>query len=246
MAEPDRQLDARAARVTSRIPFLADLPRDERRRLGSRVHVRRLERAAVLWHEGAPTGEFMFVVAGRVKLVTFGADGRESIVDLRGPGQLLCSGAACVKAPYCCSAVVQTDGARVAVLSRQDVLEAVGRHPTAVQALLREVTTCSMNLCRRIGELSGGLLERRLAMLLLRLATQLGQPRDGGAIWIPVALSRQDLADLCGTTFESAIRTMSRFARERVVETHGGGFLVLDRQRLEVLAAPATSTPDGR
>jgi CRP/FNR family transcriptional regulator len=50
-----------------------------------------------------------------------------------------------------------------------------------------------------------------------------------------VALSRQELADLTGTTVESCIRLMSRWGKEGVIRTEKGGFLVLDRQALETL-----------
>jgi hypothetical protein len=51
-----------------------------------------------------------------------------------------------------------------------------------------------------------------------------------------LTFSRQDLADLCGTTVETAIRTMSRLSRRGIVQTAPTGFLVRDVQRLGALA----------
>jgi CRP/FNR family transcriptional regulator len=53
----------------------------------------------------------------------------------------------------------------------------------------------------------------------------MGQPREDG-IFIPLALSRQELADLLGTTLETTIRLMSRWQKENVVMTERDGFLV--------------------
>ena len=50
-------------------------------------------------------------------------------------------------------------------------------------------------------------------------------------------LSRQELADLTGTTIETAIRIMSRWGKQRIVLTGKAGFVVLDAAALEVLAA---------
>jgi CRP/FNR family transcriptional regulator len=61
-----------------------------------------------------------------------------------------------------------------------------------------------------------------------------GRPRDG-AVFIPIALSRQDLADLTGTTIETCIRVMSRWGKEGVVQTAKDGFLLADRAALEKL-----------
>ena len=49
--------------------------------------------------------------------------------------------------------------------------------------------------------------------------------------------SRQELADLTGTTIETAIRIMSRWGKQRIVLTEKDGFLLVDRKALEALAA---------
>ncbi len=50
-------------------------------------------------------------------------------------------------------------------------------------------------------------------------------------------LSRQELADLTGTTIETAIRIMSRWAKSGIVRTDKDGFLLQDRSALDALAA---------
>jgi CRP/FNR family transcriptional regulator len=60
---------------------------------------------------------------------------------------------------------------------------------------------------------------------------------DRGGTFVPLALSRQELADLTGTTIETCIRIMSRWSKDHVVLTEKDGFIVLDRAALESLAA---------
>jgi CRP/FNR family transcriptional regulator len=55
-------------------------------------------------------------------------------------------------------------------------------------------------------------------------------------VTIPVALSRQDLADLTGTTIETCIRIMSRWGKEDVLRTEKDGFVLIDRPSLKALA----------
>jgi CRP/FNR family transcriptional regulator len=50
-------------------------------------------------------------------------------------------------------------------------------------------------------------------------------------------LSRQELADLSGTTIETAIRIMSRWQREEVLLTQKDGFVVLNRDVLDEVSA---------
>jgi CRP/FNR family transcriptional regulator len=71
---------------------------------------------------------------------------------------------------------------------------------------------------------------------LVKLAGKMGRP-GGEGINIPMALSRQDLADLTGTTIETCIRVMSRWGKEGLVRTEKDGFVILDRRALERMAA---------
>jgi CRP-like cAMP-binding protein len=56
-------------------------------------------------------------------------------------------------------------------------------------------------------------------------------------VFVPLALSRQELADMIGTTIETCFRVMSRWGKEDLVRTESEGFLVLDRAALESIAS---------
>ena len=66
------------------------------------------------------------------------------------------------------------------------------------------------------------------------LARRVGRS-EGAAATIPLALSRQEIADMTATTVETAIRVMSRWGKENVVFTHPDGFTIPDLQALETL-----------
>jgi CRP-like cAMP-binding protein len=108
------------------------------------------------------------------------------------------------------------------------------RHPTFVRGFLTGMAQRIVELTRRIPEVAGGRVEIRFARLFLKLADRMGEAR-GAARFIPMALSRQELADLTGTTIETCIRIMSRWGKEGVVTTEREGFVVSDRSALERL-----------
>jgi CRP-like cAMP-binding protein len=66
------------------------------------------------------------------------------------------------------------------------------------------------------------------------LATRVGR-REGAGATIPLALSRQEIADMTATTVETAIRVMSRWGKENVVITQPDGFAIPDVHVLETL-----------
>ena len=104
-----------------------------------------------------------------------------------------------------------------------------------VRGLLVGLTHRLVELTNRLTELSGGRVEGRLARFFLKLAQDMGQMRPEGT-FIPLALSRQELADMIGTTIETSIRIMSRWGKDDIVRTEKDGFVVVDRSALETVA----------
>jgi CRP-like cAMP-binding protein len=75
----------------------------------------------------------------------------------------------------------------------------------------------------------------RASLAFLKLAQEQGRPERGG-VFVPVSLSRQELADMTGTTIETSIRIMSRWGKHHIVRTEKDGFVVLDSHELEILS----------
>ena len=97
-------------------------------------------------------------------------------------------------------------------------------NPSLVRGLLLGLTTRLVELTNRLAELTGGRLEPRFARLFLKLASETGRAERGGT-FIPLALSRQELADMTGTTVETCIRIMSRWNKDAIVRTEKDGFV---------------------
>jgi CRP/FNR family transcriptional regulator, nitrogen oxide reductase regulator len=221
-----------------RLPLLAVLREAAPRELAASSSRRAVARGERCWAEGTSPEDFTFVARGQVKLVRATESGRDAIVEVVGDGSLLCASVVCAHVPYCCTSVAMEDTEIVAV-PRARLLELLERTPAAARGLVEEMGCRAMELCRRVEELSSGQVAQRIAKLLLKLTDRAGVARPGQGTWVAVPLSRQDLADLCGTTLETAIRVMSRLRRQGVVRSSGGGFLVQDRRRLEELVAGA-------
>ena len=87
-----------------------------------------------------------------------------------------------------------------------------------------------VQLGQRVSEMTGS-VETRVAQAFLDLVASAGKAEGHGAS-ISLALSRQEIADLVGTTVETAIRIMSRWGKEGLVLTEGDGFVIPDVERL--------------
>lgn len=216
-------------------PIFRRLGPEDRQRLTALASVREFDKSDLLFSEG-DASEFLYTItSGRVKVFKGTARGTDVILEIFGPGDSVGAVAVYESRPYPASAMA-LEATTCLLIPRQSFFGLLETHPTFVRGLLVGLTHRLMELTNRLTELTGGHIEPRLARLFLKLADDIGQKRPGG-IFIPMPLSRQELADMIGTTIETTIRIMSRWGKENMVRTEKDGFVLVNRAALEDLAA---------
>lgn len=209
---------------------------DDRQRLSTVARVVQYQRGDAIFSEGDPSDAFYTITAGRVKVFKMLPSGKEVILEIFGTGDPLGAIAAYEGRPFPATAMAMEETTCL-ILPRSAFFALLEQHPSLVRGLLYGMTQRLVELTNRLAELSTGRVEARLARLFLKLAENSGRSeRDG--IFVPLVLSRQELADMTGTTIETCIRIMSRWGKQDVLLTEKDGFLVKDR---ETLTAAATS-----
>lgn len=206
----------------------------DRQRLAAAARLRLYRRGDSVFTEGDPSDHFCLIVAGRVKVFKTTAAGKDVILEIFGPGDPLGGVAVYEGRPYPASAAALEDTTCVLVPSGT-FFALLEQSPTLVRGLLVGLTQRLVELTTRLADLSGGRVEARFARLFLKLASETGRRREDG-LFIPIALSRRELADLMGTTVETSIRIMSRWGKQDLVRTERDGFVIQDRAALETLA----------
>ncbi len=218
-----------------RIALFRRLSPGLRARVAEVAHLRSYERGDTIFSEGDAGDVFIAIVTGRVKVFKSTPAGKEIILEIFGAGDPLGAVAVYDNLPFPASAVTlePTQCLRIEQAAFFRLLE---QDPALVRGLLSGLTIRLAELTRRLAELSGARVETRFARLFLKLCDQIGRPERGG-VFVPMPLSRQELADLTGTTIETAIRIMSRWQKEDVLHTEKDGFVVLQRPALDEAAA---------
>ncbi len=197
---------------------------------------RSLARGDYLWHAGDLPGYLTVIRAGLVKIVKTGVQGKRSICGLFGAPDSVGDAAVVRGIAYPADAIVSTQLAQLIDVPRATLMAVLDREPSLALALACAVQSKVSTLLDKIDVLSAGAVDVRLATLLLHLYARFGDDFDDGTSVVPVALSRQELADLVSTSFETAIRVMTRWEREQLVETTSTGFVLRSRTELERVA----------
>ena len=222
------------AAVLAQIPLFRRVSAEDRERLITVSQLRTYERGTCVFEEDDPSDFFYVIVTGRVKVFKHAPNGNDIILELFGPGGPLGAVAAYEARPYPATAAA-LETTTCLLIPRQAFFALLEQHPSLVRGLLGSLSLRLVELTTRLAELTGGRVEVRFARLFLKLGEQLGRA-DRGGVFIPLALARQEIADMTGTTIETCIRIMSRWNKDDVLRTEKDGFVIVDRAALEELA----------
>lgn len=214
------------------MPLLASLRGPDRAAIEPMCRIRGYDKNATIFDEGEVADRIHFVVSGRVKIVK-AAGTRDMILELLGPGEPVGAVAAFERRPYPASAIT-LEPSSILSLPEHEFFQLLESRPDMTRRLLAGLTMRLMMLNKRLADMTGS-VESRAARLFLTLAEKGGVARDAHT-FIPLALSRQEIADLLGTTIESAIRLMSRWQKEGLVLTEKDGFLISSPEALRAAA----------
>jgi len=216
-------------------PLFSPLPAQERVRIERRLVRRSYAEDETLFWEGDPADWLVIVVEGRVKMIKHSESGRETILATFGPGQIVGEVGLLIGDAYPASAQA-IEPSVTASLRRAEYIDLVRTHPDLAWVLLQELGRRLQSAHETIRSLAVEKVERRVARVLLRLASTAGERTADGAVRITVPLSRQEIADMAGTVLETAIRTVSKFQKQGLVDTREGHVVILQPHQLVAIA----------
>lgn len=196
----------------------------------------------IIFQEGAPPTGLYIICQGKVKLVKHSPDkAKKQLLKLLGSGELLGEESLFAGEPYIAHARA-LEKVTLRLIEKQDFLNFIQRHPAVALKLVTKLAQELEAFQSKLVETAYLSSEERLARLLLLMADRYGL-KENGRLLLDVALSRSELAEMAGICPETAIRILSRFKAERLIELEGHRIIVLDPERLRELAEPFPIMP---
>ena len=221
------------------IPMFEMIPPHTLEPLAQYFVARDYERGDSLWKEGALAHNFTWIVRGKVKILKFRNDGKETILGIFGGGDPIGQIAVYRRINYPASCIA-LDDTSILQIHRDHFYGTLQRNPKLLEATINSMMRRNHHLVQRIHELATDSAEQRLAMLFTKFSEKMGRRtklEDGKmGVFVDLPLSRRDISELINTRVETAIRIMSRWNKEGPVRTEKTGFLVTDCAELERIA----------
>ena len=223
---PDPSCEQCASRSSS---VFSDLVHPELRVLSSSKTCRTHSKGEVIFYTGDRPGGLHCIHQGKVKICKAGPDGREQIIRLVGPGDVMGYRTLLGGGAYSSFAVALED-CRICFIPRSEFTSLISSHAGFAARLMGLLSDDLKAAETRMVELAQKNSRERLAETLLLLKAKFGLEADGQTL--AVKLSREEIAGMVGTAVENVIRLLSEFRREGLIDLDRKHIRLLEEDRL--------------
>lgn len=187
----------------------------------------------VIFSEGDPSEWFYLVVEGKVKITKLSQEGKEIILEIIPPLDFFGGLAVLRGFPYPANAIAMED-TKLLRISRSNILRVLDRFPNLMYCMALQLGERMKGSHETLKNIALERVESRIASLLLKLADKAGS-KTGDGIVIDIKLTKQDIAEMVGTTVETSIRTMSKLKKMNVVAEREGRIIISNLEKLRSL-----------
>lgn len=221
-------------KILGRLPFFGGLPKKSIEAINQRFVEVGYQPGETIYHAGEPAERLFVVADGKVKLLQHAASGRNVLLDILASGEFFGNLTSLGFAEYSDTAIAQATACVLSIHS-VDFRTILDEHPELALKALEVMGQRLQAANERVMQISSMAVEHRIALTLWRLGERLGREQELGLL-INVPLSRDDLAEMTGTTPETVSRVMSLLQHDGVIESGRQWVAITDKTRLKTAA----------
>jgi len=213
--------------------ILRHLDNEELTYLEGATEIRNYKKGEVVFLEGKRIAGCYIILSGIVKQFKTGAEGRDYIIRLAQPFEILGFRSVLSEEPACNTSTA-LEHSSLCYMPKECLYHLVKTNGSFALDLLQMACREIENSHLQITEIAQKSARERLAELLLTLKNKFGVCEDGH---LNISLSREEIASVVGTATESAIRILSEFKAERHIDVVGKKITIINEKALEKIAA---------
>lgn len=188
-----------------------------------------IKKGEPIFEEGETTNGIFCIKDGVCKLTKLSANGKDQIVKLVKPGELLGQRSLISEEPTNLSAVALED-MEVCFIPKKEIMEFFNENNQFSMNVMKTICGDLKDADDHMVSLAQKSVKERLAETLLHLEDTFGKNDDGS---LHIQLSREELAGMIGTATESCIRLLSEFNKTGLIELIGKKIAIVDRNKLK-------------
>ena len=216
----------------SRLPIFAGAPPAALATLAERLSTESYPKGTVLFHQGDPGDSVLVLETGAIKVSNLSPDGREVVMALLGPGEMLGELSIFDSGVRTADATAIEDTTAL-VLSHDVFRPFLEEHPAVAIHLLEVLAVRLRETNEALQDAIFSDVPGRLAKRFVDLAERYGvADGDGEDTLIDLALTQEQLAQMVGAARESVNKAVASFVSRGWVAMRGRKYVVTDRASL--------------
>jgi CRP-like cAMP-binding protein len=220
--------------LVAHLPLFAGLSPEELGEILREARSARFSRNSAVFQQGEDVHSFFVLLHGHVRASKTTPAGDQVVVRYVAPGETFGVAPAIGLQRYPATATAVDDSVVLAWPSAAWPRLAA-KFPALATNTLQSVGSRLQEAQTRVVEMSTQQVEQRIAHALLRLARQSGRKLEHG-IEIDFPISRQDIAQMTGTTLHTVSRTLSGWEQRGLIESGRQRIVLREPHKLFVLA----------
>lgn len=220
--------------LLKKVKIFTSLREEDHQKILSRSGIGKYKKGAFVFHEGDESEWLYIILRGKVKIVKHSSSGQETILEVHAVGDTIAEVAVIDGRPYPASAACLGESSLLKI-SRSQFMDLIGRYPTIAQEIIKGLGKRLRDIVATLSSLAAQPVEKRLARTLLKFTERFGIA-NGQQVILDLSLTRQDLADIIGSTVETVIRTMTKLKNKGIISWEGKRIYIRDIKALSRLA----------
>ena len=217
--------------IIARIPLFERMSPEEREELRGMMSQTTRRRGEVLFNEGDSGDRLYILLTGKVKLGHTSVDGRENLLAVLGPGEVVGELTLFDPGPRSTTATAVATTELLA-LEHNQLMGFIDSHPTLAKDMLRALAVRLRRTNIALADLVFSDVPGRVAKALLDLAERFGAPTEDG-IHVPHDLTQEELAQLVGASRETINKSLAEFVSRGWIRLEGRAVTLIDVERLK-------------
>jgi CRP-like cAMP-binding protein len=189
-----------------------------------------VRKGEVVFSEGEPGDSLYIVLSGKIKVGRRAADGRQNLIAVMGPSDMVGELSLFDPGPRTATATAVVD-TRLARLRKQGLRPWLTNRPEIAEQLLRVLARRLRRTNDALADLIFTDVPGRVAKQLLQLAQRFGT-QEGGAMRVTHDLTQEEIAQLVGASRETVNKALADFAHRGWIRLEGKSVLISDSERL--------------
>ncbi len=206
-------------KLVQTVPLFSDLSKSSLKKITEKMVSRSYDKEKMILIEESAGETFFLIYDGTVKITRMSDDGREVILAILGEGDFF-GEMALLDGEGRSANVVALENAEVLTLQRSDFLDILEKFPKIAIHLLKELTSRIRHSDQQIESLSLSGAEQRIALVLIRLAEEMGKIKEG-TVTIENIPYQQDIANMAGTSRETVSRVYKMLEDKQYISRKG-------------------------